>query len=176
MKKLILWYTSFFLLFSLVYFFLFHTPLFTSQTVLFYRGIMLLTTVSAIGLAVGLYLSLKLKLIRLETLIATVIMAASIHLAVFVVFPVTFDRSVTMYLLNDLRKYETANCGGLPKEKLQENLIAEYVKKDDAIGRRIKEQAVTDFVRQDKTCVSLTPKGNDFLNFSEIVKKIYGVK
>ena len=176
MRKPLAYYPVFFLLFSSVYLLVFHTPLLSGQIVLFYRGIELLFLVSVVGLAVGAAISFKTKYIRLETAVAAVIMSASIHLALFVVFPVTFDRSVTMYLLNSLKTPQTSTCSGLSKTNLESTFIQGYVKDQDAVGRRIKEQAVTDFVRQNGQCVTLTNKGIQFLKFSEAVKRIYGIE
>lgn len=176
MKKLVIWYPVSFTAFSLLFLLLFHAPLFSSQKVLFYRGIELLALLSFFALVAGIIVALKTKLVRLETAFASIIMAASIHLALFVVFPVTFDRSVTMYLLNTLSGQTSAQCNGMIKDSLRSDFIQGYVDQQDAIGRRIKEQEVTDFVRQQGQCVSLTANGKRFLQFSEAVKKVYGLK
>lgn len=173
---MVLWYVGFFLIFSFSYFLLFHAPLFPGQKVLFYRGVELLAVLSAVSLVAGIFFASKTKFVRLETVIASVIMAASIHLAIFIVFPVTFDRSVTMYLLNALSGQSSNQCNGLVKSDLRSNFIQGYVDQQDAIGRRIKEQSVTDFVQQKGSCVSLTGKGEGFVKFSEVVKKVYGLK
>ncbi len=165
-------YLIIFSLFSVVFLTLLRLPLFSSQKVLFYRGNILL------GLTVLILFSISgmersvLK-VRFETLLAALVMSASIHLSLFVVFPVTFDRSVTMYLLNRLQVSNSPTCSGLSPQAMENLFIKEYVKRDQAMARRIYEQSQINILQQNQNCVKLTKRGQDFLQFSKIIKKIY---
>jgi len=172
--KVILSYFLIFVLFSLVFFLLFRTPLFASQTVLFYRGnILLALTFVMLFLISGL--QRRILKVRFETILAAIIMSASIHLSLFVVFPVTFDRSVTMYLLNRLNSSQSPTCQGLSPQQMQQLFVKEYVKRDQAMTRRIKEQSIINILKEQDNCVSLTPRGRSFLNLSELIKKLYNL-
>ena len=151
------------------------TPLFASQKVLFYRGNMLLASTFLLLLIISLIFSKKIK-ISYESLFAALVMSASIHLALFVVFPVTFDRSVTMYLLNRLNSSHSPSCQGLAPKQMENLLIDEYVKKDQAISRRIKEQSIINTIQSNNQCVSLTDRGQKFLTFSELIKQLYALE
>ena len=172
--KVILSYFLIFVLFSLVFFLLFRTPLFASQTVLFYRGnILLALTFVMLFLISGL--QRRILKVRFETILAAIIMSASIHLSLFVVFPVTFDRSVTIYLLNRLNSSQSPTCQGLSPQQMQQLFVKEYVKRDQAMTRRIKEQSIINILKEQDNCVSLTPRGRSFLNLSELIKKLYNL-
>ena len=172
--KLLAIYFSIFIGFSLTYVLLFHSPLFRGVEVLFYRGVILLALTGILFLAVFIFLKNK---INGETFLAALIMSLSLNLAFFIVFPVTFDRSVTMFLLNTLKQEKSLDCTkGLSKNKLQRYLIDDYVVKDDAVGRRIKEQAAIEMIKRNGNCINLTSKANRFLRFAQIVRKIYGIK
>lgn len=172
--KVLISYFTIFGLFSLVFLLLFRTPLFASQTVLFYRGnILLALTLIMLFLISGL--QRRIFKVRFETVLAAIIMSASIHLAIFVVFPVTFDRSVTMYLLNRLNTSQSPTCQGLTPQQMEQLFIKEYVKRDQAIARRVKEQSIINILREQNNCVSLTSRGRSFLNLSELIKKLYNL-
>jgi len=167
-------YLSVFFLFSLTYILLFHSPLFKGVDILFYRGIILLIVTGLLFLVAFIFLRNK---VGRETFLAALIMSLSLNLAFFVVFPVTFDRSVTMFLLNTLKQERSSDCAdGISKNRLQGYLINRYIIQNDAVGRRIKEQAIIQMIKKDGNCVDLTPKANNFLRFSKVINKIYGVE
>lgn len=164
--------------FTVLYMFLFHLPLFLAEKVLFYRGLLLLPV--AIVLTIGALLIFKqsLKHIRLESIVAGFMVAISLNLMFFVLFPVTFDRSVTMFLLNDLRvNAQITTCTGLSKEYLQNHFINGYVLgESDAIGRRMFEQHELGFVKGNDSCWSLTDKSKNFLKLSEFIGALYDLR
>lgn len=143
---------------------------------MFYRGIWLLIIISFVFLLLALVFNKKFKF-NLETLIAAILISISINLSFFVVFPVTFERSVTMFLLNTLNNNNFNNfCSGLTKKQLENKLINEYIIKNNAIDKRVNEQKIIDFINEEKSCISLTSKAGKFLKLSELIKKIYGIK
>jgi hypothetical protein len=170
MKKIVCSYSSIFVLFTLVFILLFHLPIWCFKSVLFYRGVVYLTTSLLILLIVILFIYLKLKKGNIETMISALIVSFAIHLSIFVVFPVTFDRSVSMYLLNTINN----SNGSISKKDLENRLISDYVLESKAVERRINEQSTTGFV-ENKDNVKLSSKGKAFLEISEIIKKIYSL-
>lgn len=173
-SKIVLAYFGVFIFFSIIYIALFKTPVLNTIVVLFYRGNLLLLATFLICLLIITIFKKRLA-ISWETLFAALIMSASIHLAIFVVFPVTFDRSVTMYLLNRLNTSRSPTCQGLSAKQMENLLIKEYVKRDQAIFRRIQEQSVINMLEQSNQCVSLTPRGQGFLKFSKFLKALYNI-
>lgn len=162
--------------FSLSYLFLFHTPLLTSQHVLFYRGVLLLVVISIIWIALILWYCLKISAIFVESMIAAFILAISINLSVFVLFPVSIERSVSVFLLNSLAQGKQQSCHGLSKQEMQNKLIDEYVIGKDGIGKRIEEQSTINMIQNQLGCYQLTSRGNQFLSFSEVIKTLYNIR
>jgi len=162
-------FTSFFL-------FLFHTSFFSYQKVLFYRGAILLILTTIIFFIFSFFLSIKNKKVRFVILISTIIFSASINLSLFVVLPVTFERSLTMFLLTTLESNRTNSCQGLTKKELEDRLINDYIIENKAIDKRINEQSIIDFVEEKKQCIDLTSKGLNFLRLSKLIEKLYNLQ
>ena len=111
-----------------------------------------------------------------ESLISAVLISAAVHLSFFVVFPVTFERSVTMYLLQTIDGNENSeSCTGISKLELENRLIGEYVIKNKAIDKRVAEQKVLDFIKEENQCIKTTSRNKGFLKFSEIIKRMYSI-
>lgn len=161
-----------FLIFSFIYFFSFHLPIFSQDTVLFYRGLKLLFFTTLLFFLIIFFVKKKLLVnLSLEIIISILVFSFSLHLTLFVVFPVTFERSLTMFLLNKVNHNQ-----GVEKGKLEKILVEEYLLKNKALEKRIKEQKEIDFLIIKNNRVYLTKKAKAFLNLSLLIKKIYGVK
>lgn len=164
-KSLLIYFKVFFI-FTSFYLLLFFTPLFLSQKVLFYRGIFLLFFLLVIFLIFIIFVIKK----NFSLYFSALIFAVSFNLSFFVLFPVTFERSVTMYLLNTIKKES-----GIKKTDLEKKLINEYILKNKALEKRIFEQKTTDFVDIKDNRVYLTDRGYLFLKFSQLVKKVFNL-
>lgn len=171
-------YLSFFLIFiifSFIYFLSFHIPLLNSFQILFYRGIVSLC-LTYLFTFVLIYL-LKRNRVYFEELgsgsvIAALLVSACIHLSFFILFPVTYERSVSMYLLYTLQNHKV-----LKKEEMKTLLIREYINEKDAVGKRLEEQSYSSFITgNDINGIQLTQRGKIFLYVSNIIKRIYGIK
>jgi len=172
--KILAVYFIILILFSFLFILSFHTPLFLEQRVLFYRGLFLLLIITFTTLIICLFLNKYFFKVSFETLFASLILAFCFNLSFFIVFPVTFDRSVTTYLLSAIKeKSGTQTCGGLPEKQLEQLFIDEYVLDQKAVSRRIKEQSIIKTVEKDRDCVKLTQRGDNLLNFLNLIKKLY---
>jgi len=169
-------YPLIFSIFSVIFLLSFRSPFFSNQKVLFYRGIELLVMTTVATLIVTILVFRKQWKFKLETIVSALIFTFSIHLSFFVIFPVTFDRSVTMYLLETLKQRgNSESCQGLSEEQLEEVFIKEYIRQNQAVNRRINEQLFIDFIKRHDQCVQLTDRGNKFLRLSEMITKIYAL-
>lgn len=169
-NKTLLTYFFTFISFTLIFIILFHLPVLLSPPVLFYRGLKLLF-LSTILIATAAYI-INHRCVRLntETFIAAIIISISFHLSFFIVFPVTFDRSVTMYLLN------TLNESSYSETALEQKFINEYVVDQKAIGRRINEQLIINIIDNSNSTIKLTQQGKNFINNSQIIKFLYNIR
>jgi len=166
MKK-ILSGTSLFLIFSLLFFLLLRLPI-SQIRVLFYRGIILLALTAVLSWPIFCFLNRKFFHLFRETITAFLILSFSLHLSFFVIFPVTFERSVTIYLLEKIACHQ---C--LAKETLNQFLINEYVLENRAVDKRIGEQEIIGFLQETDNCVKMLPRGKLFLKIVKITKKLY---
>lgn len=166
-------YLIVFLCFSVVYFGLFRSPLFASQHVLFYRGMMYLIVTCFGAFLAMIFIAVRFHPRHIESLVSAIILSASIHMVLFVVFPVTFERSVTTYLLSTLNDHSIASCGGLSKSDLQDHFINSYVIAHDAIGKRMNEQQIIQTIAGDAQCYQITNSGKALLDMNRICKLLY---
>lgn len=174
--KLFLKYILIFSIFSFIYFATLHSPILSGQKIIFYRGSGLIMFVS-VAMFIGLYfINKRIKMI-LESVVASIALSAAIHIAILIVFPVTFDRSITMFLLNQLQGSSLSNqCSGFTKSDLEDRLISEFIRKNHALDKRLREQSATGFLIKNNNCVELTNSGKLFIEFSKVMNKIYGIK
>ena len=173
--KIIFVYLAVFFLFTAIYLFSFQTSIFSFQKVLFYRGIFLLFLTFIFFILIVLFANRSYK-VSLETLIAAILVSLSINLSLFVVFPVTFERSVTTYLLDTLKNNGNSSCRGLTKSQLETKLIDDYIVKKKAMDKRINEQKILGFLKEENKCIQLTKNSLNFLKFKDIISKIYYLK
>lgn len=154
---------------------LFHSPLFESARVFFYRGIILAVLCSALQLLLN-FLLLRVKLLRLDLGIRDLICACaltfSFNITFLIVFPVTFQRSVSTFLLAQL---ETKQETGLSKEDMEILLKEEYLLKGAAVSRRMQEQLITGNVTQVGDRFYLSSQGRNFMKSKNLVEKLYGI-
>ena len=95
--------------------------------------------------------------------------AVAFNVIFLITFPVTFDRSVSTYLLGQIHKNKTISTSAL-----EEIFINDYVISREAIKRRINEQELTGniIINADDT-VQLTQQGERFIEFEKLIKKIF---
>lgn len=173
--QLLVIYCGIFLLFTGIFLALFHSP-FKASDVFFYRGLIYVTGLFTIFVIVTVLLFIFRKLKNPETLIAASCIAASVNLSAFIVFPVTFDRSITMYMLDTLDKENTATCRGLSKESLQASLIDTYIIAGDALEKRLREQREISMIEQHNGCYVTTARAGLFLRFANSIGRLYNIR
>jgi hypothetical protein len=168
-------YIAFFIIFTSVFITLFHLP-FPITQIFFYRGLIYLTCTFVLFFILILVYVVWRKLQHLESYIAALCIAASINLSVFIVFPVTFERSLSMFILNTLQAQRNTSCGGLTKDRMQEALINTYIKSQDALQKRIEEQNIINMIQMRDGCYVTTSRAQSFLYFSSIINTLYNIK
>ncbi len=166
--RIFIFYFFLLVFFSIIFFILIRLPIFKEENVLFYRGIILLFLTSLIYLFLGY---LVRKKISFFLILNSLIFCLSLHLVFFVVFPVTFERSVTMFLLKTIAKNKE-----IRKSDLERILITDYIQKNQALEKRLEEQIKIDLLEVNNDRVKITEKGKKFLEISELIKKIYDVR
>lgn len=178
MKKVIYYiaiYLSCFTFFTGVFVSLFHL-FYPGTDILFYRGIINLGISSIATLAGILFFFRSGRIHAIESWIAALSLAISINLSVFIVFPVTFDRSLSMFMLTTLHENRDTACHGLTKDQLENELVQTYIKSRQAILKRVDEQSVVGAIQNNNGCYLTTGRADRLLFFSTIVKKLYNIR
>ena len=143
--------------------------------ILFFNGLIYLILTFGLTLAILVVYAMRTDSRHIESYIAALFISASIHLSIFIVFPVSIDRSVSVSLLNSLQERKINTCGGLTKEQIRESLISTYIIKQDAVQKRIDEQSFIRMIQSHNGCYYTTGRAARFLNFSQIILYVYNV-
>jgi hypothetical protein len=154
---------------SLVFLSLFQTPL-LAGSLLFYRGLALLAISFVLCFGAAALFHRSRRSLRLETGFSALVLSCSLHLAFFVVVPVTIDRSVSTHMLEILAR----NGGsGMSRDELQAKFEEEYMSRDDALGRRLREQLISNNVREQDGRYFVTEQGALFLRIARAALRFY---
>lgn len=174
-KRLIIVYGFIFIVFTSIFLLLFHIPFIQFQKIFFYKGLLFLA-LTTIVCSVGFILYASKSKKNIESLLAALMISIAINLSIFIVFPVTFERSVTIFLLTQLNDAFSNSCKGLTEKQMEQSLINIYIQKNNAVDKRLKEQEVIQTVEKKSQCVRLTKKGVQFLSFSRILSSLYNLR
>ncbi|MCI4590264.1 hypothetical protein MOK15_09160 [Sphingobium sp. BYY-5] len=148
---------------------LIRSPLLDNIDILFYRGV----AVAAIGaLLMLLILGVLLRRLMLEpaTLVGAVALSLAFNICFLITFPVTFDRSITIFLLARIERQD----GQLDARGLQRVYVQEYLGDMRQIDRRIEEQSLSGNIRVEQGRIHITAQGRRLLTGGRIVGGWFG--
>jgi hypothetical protein len=150
--------------------------------ILFYKCIVSSIIAGCIACFISMCLFSKIaneidKFIRFFTILSASICFVCLSIAFGVVFPVTIDRSVTTFLLEEIE-----NTPNISKHDLKKRLINSYVECEDAIDRRMNEQlysgtliTTNEELSQDNSTFTLSTRGKKLMQFFKLVADFYGI-
>lgn len=165
LSLLALAYAAALLIGFLLYVGLIRSPLLGGMTILFYRGVALAVTSAVLLFASGLALRRHLRLDP-ATLVGGVALSLAFNLCFLVIFPVTFDRSVSMFLLARIEGRD----GTLDAQSLESLFARQYLGDMRQIDRRIAEQTLSGNIQVDRAGrIHLTPQGHHLLSSARTV-------
>ncbi|MCJ2057537.1 hypothetical protein MKL09_13315 [Methylobacterium sp. J-048] len=155
-----------------VFVLLFQTDLWSGVTILFYRGLILLVvafliTVVATAALAGLGRAWGLR--RRDALGACVLSLA-LNLSVFVIFPVTIDRSISVFLLGQMAADPEARFSA---ERARARFESVYVGEFRQVERRLAEQTASGNLAADGDGYVITPQGRAFIRLSARIAKVF---
>ena len=143
----------------LLYLALIASPLLGHVPTLFYRGVAIAFVAAAL-MAFGLGLiGRRFAILDLPTIVGAVALSLAFNVSFLIVFPVTFDRSITMFLLARIERDD----GRLDARGLEQVYVREYLGEMRQIDRRIEEQALSGNIRVDGGRIRITPQGRRLL-------------
>lgn len=172
LRKIVLLQGITFITGTIVFVLLFQTS-FLSRVVLFYRGIIFLVFVS-IGVTVGL-IGIKKKGICVfdyRDILLSVVMFFCIGLVFFTHIPVTADRSLSVFLLG----YMNTKTGSvITKEELSSTLIDTYIKKNQALEKRLYEQTASGTIVHVRNGYTITRRGIFLMHIYDWITDIFHI-
>lgn len=134
--------------------------------ILFYRGIVL-ALIAAVALAVALHAGRKWLRVDLATGIGVVLTGLAFNICFLVLFPVTIDRSISVFLLSRLAAEERMTA-----RQLQDRFTGEYVIGMRQIPRRVEEQQASGNVIVDESgAIRLTARGARFVSLAKAASR-----
>ena len=128
--------------------------------ILFYRGWLLAGLVAAL-LAIGMVLAGRRLKLDPQTIIGAVFCSAALNVCFLVLFPVTIDRSISVYLLARVEAQP-----GMTTEQLSEQFQDGYVRRMRQIDRRVVEQERSGNITVNDGEIRVTDAGKRFLGFA----------
>jgi hypothetical protein len=144
--------------------------LFADSTILFYRGLALAAVAALAAGGIGAFIARKRGTAPLA--MASALSCFSVSVCFLVLFPVTIDRSVSVYLLATI---ERQGPEGISPADLEGAFLSGYVRDMRAIDRRIAEQELSGNVVQDaEGKVRLTGQGHRFVALSRSAAHLLG--
>jgi len=142
-----------------------------SNTIFFYRGMAIIVASAILTTSGFLVVHYKTRRWRIESIIAATLISVSFQVAFFVTVPVTLDRSISVFLLDQINNHEQ----GVSKQDLTSEFVSEYVYNRDAIGRRLFEQTASKNIEVSNGTIKLSNRGRCFLRTAGIIKSLYGM-
>ena len=170
--KLFVFHIITFFLGTIIFVLLFHTRLFKSMDVLFYRGIMLLIITCIVFTIILLFLKRNalFKLFTYRDVILAITIVFSFNLLFFTHFPVTSERSISLFMLG----YMNNNSNKLmTKEEITNLFIDKYIVEYGEIEKRFYEQIVTGDIAGDRNGYHITKRGQLILKFFNFIDDLF---
>lgn len=158
-----------FVLFSfIIYAAFFWFGLFSSISITFYRGIVLALLVALLSIVI-LFLFPKTWLRRNAA--ALIALAFAFNIVFLVIFPVTIDRSVTVFLLGHMARHDRP----LSESEMEQALTEVYMRRFKAVERRMDEQIISGNVAKTAEQYELTDQGKRFVKLSRMLVKVFNL-
>ena len=153
----------------LLYVALIRSPLLGGVAILFYRGVVIAGVVAFLLLVAGIAARHQMRLAP-ETLVGAVALSLAFNISFLIVFPVTFDRSITMFLLARIERQD----GQLDARGLERVFVRQYLGDLRQIDRRIAEQSLSGTIRVERGRIHITPQGRRLLEGARLVGGWFG--
>jgi hypothetical protein len=155
--KLIGVYALIYIIYSVIFVALFHTPLLKGMDVLMYRGIVfiILTGIlSAVTMAVVRHFW---KFVSIRDIIMVFVIFCCVNMVLFTLIPVTVERSVSVFMLSYMDENSDQT---FTQDSVGNIFTSKYVEEYGAFDKRFDEQVVTGTIEENEDgSYSITDEG-----------------
>jgi hypothetical protein len=151
---------------------LFHTPL-LAGSVLFYRGLILLTATAIVltMVLVILWRTTYQGLIGLRDILLIATLLISVNVVFFTHLPVTADRSISVFILAHMNRAD----GPLTSEQIADSVVQEYLLDRGAIDKRLDEQLVTGTVVRSGDAYVISDEGRWLIGLYKVIASVFNI-
>lgn len=169
--KIIGVYLTIYVLCSVIFIALFHTPILKGMEVLMYRGIVFIIMAGLMSM-LGMFLCTKKwkELFDIKDVILMFLGFCSVNMVLFTLIPVTVERSVSVFTLS----YMEENPQAYTVEEMEEIFNEKYVQEFQAFDKRFKEQIVSGNVDETEDGFVLNERGKFTVKFFRTVAAMFG--
>ena len=154
----------------LLYLALIVSPVFSGIPILFYRGIAAAAVTSPLLALLLAIVGRRAAWLDLSTIVGATALSLAFNTSFLIVFPVTFDRSVTMFLLARIERED----GLLDRAALEQVYTREYLGDMQQIDRRIQEQSLSGNIRVEQGRIHMTAQGKRLLEGGRMIGGWFG--
>lgn len=163
-------YAVIYLLCSVVFVALFHTPLFRSMEVLMYRGIVFILMTGILA-AILMFLCKRKweSLFDFKDVVLMFLGFCCVNMVLFTLIPVTVERSVSVFTLS----YMEENPGAYTVEDMEKIFQEKYVCEFKAFDKRFAEQIVSGNVEETEEGYVLNERGKFTVKFFRAISSLF---
>ncbi|WP_088182617.1 hypothetical protein [Sphingobium sp. Z007] len=154
----------------LLYLGLIASPVLGGVSILFYRGIAIALIAAPLFALLLAIAGRRMPSLDLSTVIGATALSLAFNICFLIVFPVTFDRSVTMFLLARIEQQD----GQLDARDLEHIFVADYLRTLRQIDRRVEEQSLSGNIVVADGRIRLTPQGKRLMAGARTVGRWFG--
>jgi hypothetical protein len=170
--KLFVYHATIIIIGTICFVLSFRTPLFINLNVLFYRGILLLITTCIVSglILLGIKRTNVLKLFTYRDIILAVTIIFSFNLLFFTHFPVTSERSISLFMLGYMNKNLDKT---FTKDEMIKIFMDKYIVEYGEMEKRFHEQIVTGDIVNHGKGYRITKRGQLILRFFNFVDELF---
>lgn len=161
-----------FIIFTIIYMLTFHLNVRKLIPVYTYYGIISLCILTIIlGVILWIFTKKKIFCFDIKDSIITLLLCFFINIFVFCMVPVTLERSISVFMLNDMN-----NKGNeYTKEEIEQVFIDKYVYEYEAFEKRFEEQLYTGTISYNQGKYTISDKGKKMVDMFYLIKILYNV-
>lgn len=163
-----------FILGSLLFILLFHTNLFASVSVFFYRGIFLLVISSILIILIAIVVKTvsKRKIFTVRDVLLSVVVVFCFNLVFFTHVPVTADRSISVFLLGYLNDHPGEI---ITKDEVAQVFIKKYIYEYEGINKRFEEQIASGNIVDEENGYRITKQGKFIISVYNLIANLFDI-
>lgn len=174
LKKIANWigiFLAVYLIGTILFVGMFHTPIAKSIHVFMYRGVVLLTMSGGIlAVLLLLFRYYLYKKLEIKDILLMSLTFCCIQMVLFTLIPVTVERSVSVFMLSYMSEHQDTV---FTKEEIEEVFIDKYVEEFGAFEKRFHEQDVTGNIEKVDDGYVITKRGKFMVAAFRLVGKLF---